>query len=531
MLPIQFTYHNSITPGFHIHNRLVYNKGTSLSAKNFPKGIPMNTIDVHQEINLSLTGQPFNRFALEGVGSCHAYLTLREDWREHARLIQQEIGFKSVRTHGIFHDLVGIYSSWPEPHLNFQNLNKIYDFWLSQGLKPYVELSFMPEALASGSQTCFVYRANVTPPRQQTSWNAMIHAMVSHLIDRYGLKEVLTWNFEVWNEPDLNYFWGGSMQDYLQLYAGTAQTIKAIHPKLKVGGPATSKSLWVPEMLDFCTSQNVPIDFISTHHYCADAALEMGVFTNDIRWRGQKAMRADVQRVVDTVRRSAMPGLEVHYTEWNVSPIHADRFGKDSEFTAAFVLQTIKDVEGLVDRYMLWAISDIFEESGPGEAPFSGKYGLVNLHGIKKPVYHAFRFLSRLYNEMLLSGSSSYVTRSETGSLRVLSWNFNEPLQIDFHGGDFLLDESEKTETFRLAPLSGPHHVRGWRVNRSDGNAYRAWQAMGEPQYPTTAQIKTLQDRSEAVLFMDERVECDGELCLSHTLPPSGLVYYEVEEV
>jgi len=489
----------------------------------------MKTTNAHQEIDLSATGQPFNRFALEGIGSCHAYLTLREDWREHARLVQQEIGFKSVRAHAIFHDLVGIYSSWPQPHLNFQNLNKIFDFWLSQGLKPYVELSFMPEALASGTQTCFVYKANVTPPREQAQWNDMIHNMVSHLIARYGIKEVLSWNFEVWNEPDISYFWGGSRQDYFKLYSGTAQTIKAIHPHIRVGGPATSKNQWVPEMLDFCASQNVPIDFVSTHHYCADAALEMGSFTDRIQWRGQKSMRADVKSVVDTVRRSAMPGLEVHYTEWNVSPVHEDRFGKDSEFTAAFVLQTIKDVEGLVDRYMLWAISDVFEESGPGETVFTGKYGLMNLHGIQKPVFHAFRFLSRLYDEALASGESSYVTRSGSGSLRLLSWNFNEPLQINFSGGDYQLDETEKSETFRLTPLSGRYHIRGWRVNRTDGNAYRAWQRMGAPQYPTAAQIETLKTCAEPALCMDQKVECNGELCLSHVLQPCEIIYYEID--
>ncbi len=163
-------------------------------------------------INLSEPGRPFNRFFLEGIGSCHAYLTLREDWRDHARLVQREIGFKSIRTHGIFHDLVGIYQAWPKPAYNFQNLDKIYDFWLSQGLKPYVELSFMPEGLAGGTQTCFLYKANVTPPRDYAEWNALIHAFIIHLIERYGINELLSWNFEVWNEPDISYFWAGDMR-------------------------------------------------------------------------------------------------------------------------------------------------------------------------------------------------------------------------------------------------------------------------------------------------------------------------------
>lgn len=489
----------------------------------------MKTILNHQVINLSTPTTPFDRFFLEGIGSCHAYLTLREDWRDHARLVQQEIGFRSVRTHGIFHDLVGIYQFWPQQRYNFQNLDKIYDFWLSLGMKPYVELSFMPEGLASGTQTCFVYRANVTPPKNHEEWAALIHAFIAHLIERYGRSEVLSWRFEVWNEPDLQYFWGGDQQAYFELYAATARAIKAIDPDLQVGGPATSKSLWIPEMLDYCARHGVPIDFISTHHYCADAALEMGKFTDDIRWRGQKAMRADVQRTLKSVRASAFPSLPVHYTEWNVSPIHEDRFGKDSEFTAAFVLQTIKDIAGLAERYMLWAISDVFEESGPGETPFTGKYGLVNLHGIPKPVFHAFHFLSQLYDAVLPSGDSSYVTRSPHGDLRVLTWNYCEPSAVNFSGEDYEIDEAQKVETIALAPLEGRFRVRGWQVNHSAGNAFRAWQAMGSPQYLTVARVDALMQSSQPVLFEDRVVTCLGSLTLEHTLPPSGLVYYDIE--
>jgi xylan 1,4-beta-xylosidase len=484
-----------------------------------------------ETINLSEPGRPFNRFFLEGIGSCHAYLTLREDWRDHARLVQREIGFKSVRTHGIFHDLVGIYQTWPKPGYNFQNLDKIYDFWLSQGLKPYVELSFMPEGLASGTQTCFTYRANVTPPKDYAEWNALIHAFVTHLIERYGINELLSWNFEVWNEPDLSYFWGGDMHAYFELYANTARTIKAIDPHLRVGGPATSRSAWITEMLDFCTQQKVPIDFISTHHYCADVALEMGEAGSEIRWRGQKAMLADVRRTIAAVRRSAMPNLEVHYTEWNVSPIHEDRFGKDSEFTATFVLQTIKDIDGLATRYMLWAISDVFEESGPGREPFSGKYGLLNLHGIPKPVFHAFRFLSKLYDEVLPSPESTFVTRSARGDLRILSWNFNEPIEVNFQGNDYRLIEQVKADNFRLAPLYGRLRVRGWKVDRNSGNAYRAWQDMGSPRYLTPTQLEWLKECAEPQLFTDRIIDCSGSLDFSHIIQPNGMIFYEVEKV
>jgi xylan 1,4-beta-xylosidase len=496
----------------------------------------MKTIQSTPTVDLSIPGTPFNRYFLEGIGSCHSYLTLREDWREHARLVQREIGFKAVRTHGIFHDLVGIYNEVTRPKpgrwYNFQNLDKIYDFWLGQGLKPYVELSFMPNALASGSETIFQYRANVTPPKDMGEWNALIRAFAEHLIERYGLNEVLTWNFEVWNEPDLiPWFWAGDQAAYFDLYANTVRTLKAVDPRLKVGGPATSRGQWVPEMLEYCISHAVPLDFISTHHYCADAALVMGKLTDGIIWRGEKAMPADVRQTRETVQNSTRPNLEVHYTEWNVSPIHEDCFGKDSEFTAAFVLQTIKDVAGLADKYMLWAISDIFEESGPGLMPFSGKYGLVNLHGIKKPVFHAFRFLSRMYAEAFEAGDSAYVTRNANGDLRVLTWNYCEPTQVNFNGGDYELDETLKEETLCLSGIRGQVRVKGWLVDREHGNALRAWQAIESPQYLTAIQVEDLKRAAEPALIIDEISDCAGELRLVHILPPSGMLYYEIEKI
>lgn len=336
----------------------------------------------------------------------------------------------------------------------------------------------------------------------------------------------------MWNEPDLQpWFWSGDQAAYFDLYARAARTIKAVDARLKVGGPATSRNQWVAEMLDFCARSGAPIDFLSTHHYCADTALVMGKLTDGIIWRGQKAMRADVQRTVETVRASAFPNIEVHYTEWNVSPAHEDRFGKDSEFTAAFVLQTIKDVAGLVDRYMLWAISDVFEESGPGRTPFSGKYGLLNLHGIKKPVYHAFHFLSRLYDAELPAGESCYVTRSARGDLRVLSWNFTEPEAADFSGGDYALPERAKDETISIQNMHGRCRVRAWRVDREHGCALRAWQALGAPQYLTPGEVEALRRAAEPALCIDEVRECAGALDLHHTLPSSGLIFYEIERI
>ena len=479
---------------------------------------------------------PFNRFFQRGVGSCHAYLTLREDLREHVRLAQKEIGFGGIRFHGIFTEYVGVVHNAEDadgPRLNFQNATKIYEFFVAQGMKPFVELGFMPVRLASGPQTIFDYRGNITPPKDWAQWSRLISRFVTHLVNHFGIAEVLTWHFEVWNEPDLhNTFWTGSMMDYFKLYAETARAVKSVDERLRVGGPATSKTMWVPDLLKFCAEERVPLDFISTHHYCVDADLVRGVPEGPMYYRGMKGMVGDVERVRGQIAASAFPKAELHFTEWNSSPAHEDVYGKDTAFTAAFALQTIKEVSGKVDSYMWWTVSDIFEESGLSLRPFTGKYGLVNQHGLKKPVFHAFRWLARQFDaEIPLDHASARATRSPQGDARVLAWNLPEVIETDLGGGDWQTRGAGRTDVFALKGLHGRYRVRCWVVDDQRGNALQAWRALGSPDYPKAAELAAMRSGAEPVCLRDEVVACEGELVLTLELAPCSVSYWELDRV
>jgi xylan 1,4-beta-xylosidase len=490
-------------------------------------------------VHLDADPIPFNRYFLRGVGSCHAYLTLREDFREHFRLARQEIGFEGIRFHGIFHDLVGVVGGSTDPAdggaaLNFQNVIKIYEFFVAQNVKPFVELGFMPARLASGDQTIFHYRANVTPPRDWAEWNRLVRRFVARLVSHFGIQEVMTWHFEVWNEPDLlGAFWTGTCEDYFRLYAESARAVKSVDERLRVGGPATSKTLWVPELLAFCAGQRLPLDFISTHHYAVDADLVLDRPDAPMRYRGPSALAADVARVRDAIRASAFPNAELHFTEWNVSPAHDDIFGKDSAFTAALALQSIKDVSGLADSYMWWTVSDIFEESGPGARPFSGKYGLLNLHGIRKPVYHAFHWLAGMYeSELPLTHPSARATPSARGDLRLLAWNLPEVAETDLGGGDWKVLGTARTDTFELCGLRpGLYRLRVRLVDAGHGNALTAWRAQGSPDYPTAAQLGQLHAASEPALLRDEIMELGATFVLALDLTPGASVCVDLERL
>lgn len=487
-------------------------------------------------VDLASVSVPFNRFFQRGVGSCHAYLTLREDLRDHVRLAQQEIGFGGIRFHGIFTEYVGVVHHGDEadgPKLNFQNATKIYEFFVAQGMKPFVELGFMPVRLASGTRTIFDYRGNVTPPADWAQWSRLVRRFVQHLVDHFGLAEVLTWHFEVWNEPDLhNTFWTGTMAEYFQLYAEAARAVKSVDERLRVGGPATSKTMWVPDLLAFCAEQRVPLDFISTHHYCVDADLVRGVPEGPMYYRGMKGMRGDVERVRAQIAASAFPNAELHFTEWNSCPAHEDVYGKDTAFTAAFALQTIKEVSGLVDSYMWWTVSDIFEETGISLRPFTGKYGLVNQHGIKKPVFHAFRWLARLYDqEIPLSHASARATRSTAGDVRILAWNLPEVIETDLGGGDWKTKGEVRNDSFVIKGLGGRYRVRVWTVDDQRGNALHAWRELGSPDYPKANELAAMRAGAEPVCLRDDVIDCEGELTLSQELAPCALVCWELDRV
>ena len=171
------------------------------------------------------------------VGSCHAATALREDWRRQLKKCREELGFEYVRFHGLLNDDMSVCLRNEDGFLeySFFNIDSIFDFLLDIGMKPFIELSFMPSALASGSQTVFHYLGNITPPKDYNEWGALIGALAEHLVRRYGTEEVRKWFFEVWNEPNLkDFFWSGTMEEYFQLYKSAALAIKKVDSKLAV---------------------------------------------------------------------------------------------------------------------------------------------------------------------------------------------------------------------------------------------------------------------------------------------------------
>ncbi|MES3020435.1 MAG: glycoside hydrolase [Pseudomonadota bacterium] len=434
------------------------------------------------------------------VGAGRANEGLRADWQQQLAEIKRDAGFKSIRMHGLLGDDMGVYriDAKGKEHHNFQYIDALYDYLLSIGIKPFVELGFMPSAMASGSKTIFWWRGNVTPPNSYERWGKLVSALTSHWTERYGAKEVATWYFEVWNEPNLGDFWAGSQADYFKLYDHAARAIKGVNPSYKVGGPATAGAAWIPEMIAYAAANKVPLDFVSTHTYgVTEGFLDEFGGKGTALSKDEHAISGDVHRNRKEIAASAMPNLELHYTEWSSSYTPADPT-HDSYHQAAYILQKLKQVGPAAQSMSYWVFTDIFEEPGPRVEAFHGGFGLMNTQGIKKPAYFAYQYLNALApTELKNTDKQSIATTDGKGNVQLLLWDYTATLPDGVNNQAFFIKDLPPKDKGKLQVRvnglkAGSYTLTTSRVGYKQNDAYTAYIGMGSPAQLTRPQVATL---------------------------------------
>ena len=469
-------------------------------------------------IDPSAPSHRFPHYWEQMFGSGRAILSLRESYRHDLQSVKRATDFKYVRFHAIFHDEVGVYDedSAGNPVYNFSYVDQIYDGLLATGVRPFVELSFMPRKLAAQQiLQPFWYKPVVSPPKDWNKWGDLISHFARHLVDRYGVNEVAQWYFEVWNEPNLD-FWAGDpkQQTYYQLYDTAARSIKAVSPRLRVGGPATAQAAWVAQFIRHCADNHVPLDFVSTHVYGNDSAHD--VFgTDESIPRTQMVCRA-VGKVHDEVAESSLPKLPIIWSEYNASYKNEPDV-TDAPFMGPWIADTIRQCDGLVDILSYWTFSDVFEEQGVVKQPFYGGYGLIAEDGLPKPAFNAFALLHRLGDERLASNSNSaLVTRRKDGTLEIAVWNLFLPEQ----------DGQPKNITLALkGSAANAHRAIVYRLDATHGSLLDAYRALGSPAYPNQQQIIELRRAAELPAPESKPIAL-GRFTLA--LPPQGFALIEL---
>ena len=471
-----------------------------------------------EEVRIDATAQtsPFPHFWEEMFGSGRAILALRESYRNDLRAVKQVTDFRYVRFHAILQDEIGVYNEdeHGNPVYNFAYVNEIYDGLLKNGVRPAVEISFMPKKLAFNPDALhpFWYKQNVSPPKSWEKWDGLMTALARHLVERYGEAEVAQWYFEVWNEPNID-FWNGipRQKSYFELYDHTARALKQVSPRLRVGGPATAAAAWVDDFLKHTAEKHVAVDFVSSHGYADDTVEDLFGTNEDI------AMEDRVCRAIGKVRKqiqsSTSPTLPLFWTEWNVPGMKGVR---DTSYVGPALANTIRACDGLVDMMSFWTFSDVFEEGGPIPEPFEGHFGLRAKGGINKPSYYDFALLHRLGERRLPNSSSNaIVTKRNDGTLVIAVWNLVDP------------DQAPRTKNIRLTFSGVPSNaaISMSRVDNDHSNTLATYKSLGSPRYPTEAQVEQMNAATALERPVEQHLN-GGHLELS--LQPNALVLLEV---
>lgn len=472
------------------------------------------------QIDANAQTTPFPHFWEQMFGSGRAILTLRESYRDDLRAVKKITDFRYVRFHAILHDEVGVYNEdeHGNPIYNFAYVDQIYDGLLKNGVRPVVEISFMPKKLAFNPDALhpFWYKQNVSPPKSMERWDDLITHLAQHLVERYGINEIAQWYFEVWNEPNID-FWNGipRKQSYFDLYDHTARALKAVNPRLRVGGPATSAAHWVDDFLKHTAAAHVPVDFVSTHGYADDTVQDMLGMNENIPMDHRVCLA--VQKVRKQIQASSTPNLPLFWTEWNVPGTMQAR---DTTYVGPALANTVRECDAMVDMMSFWTFSDVFEEGGPMQRPFVGAFGLRAKGGINKPSYYDFALLHELGDQRLANPSNDViVTKRKDGTLVIAAWNLVDLVKNDGMNGRAVTMNIE----FRNVPRNAEVSIE--RVDDEHGNVLPKYAAMGSPVDPTETQVEQL--NRETALGQPEQTRLkDGRLEL--TLERNSLTLLQV---
>jgi xylan 1,4-beta-xylosidase len=480
-----------------------------------------------REVSLdrAAASKPVDRFFDLSVGADYPGTTGQPENLAQLKTAVDELGFRYLRFHDIFHDVYGtVKKDGDKLVFDWTAIDKLYDAMLARGIKPFIELGFTPKVMTTSNQTIFYWKGNTSHP-QPGPWSQLIDAFVRHLIQRYGIEEVRKWPFEVWNEPNLKDFWENADQKaYFELYANTARTIKKIDPTLKVGGPSTAGAAWVPEFLAYAKANDVPVDFVTTHTYgVTEGFLDEFGKSDRILSTDPNSIIGDVRRNRREIEASPFPGIPLYITEWSTSYNPRDKV-HDSYISGPWILNKLVGTRGHAQAMSYWVYSDLFEEPGKPDRAFHGGFGLMTRDGIRKPSWFAYKYLNALRGNELPSADDKVLAAVDGDKVAVLAWDWQHPDQQKNSNGSFfgkpVPNGPAPAVQLALRNLKpGAYQLALHRTGHKTNDAYTAYLEMGAPKDLSAEQLAQLQSLTQDLPEARRTVEVGKDGLFKFTVP------------
>ena len=468
---------------------------------------------------------PFRNNVDYCVGTGRLGLALTDEYLKELAFVQDKIGFSYIRGHGLFSDDVSIYHEYEENgeakvEYNYTYIDRIFDQYLRLNIRPYLELGFMPDKLASGAQTIFYWKGNTTPPKDYRLWTDMVVSLLKHFMNRYG-EEVVTWPIEVWNEPNLPGFWYKADRDeYFKLFKESFIAIKKLDERFKVGGPAicgVNDAEWIKAFLDFCKKEGLRPDRITRHHYTVEFPERIGHYDyskledSEMRFENLKSTRD----IVDSYEE--FRDLPIHLTEFSTSytpkgVIH------DTNINAAYLAEQLSRLGDVNEAYSYWTFGDVFEEQGVPDSLFHGGFGLVAAGNIPKPTFWTFRFyklLKQFGENCVHRDKTSVIVQGDTGFAGIL-WNIN-------------CDTLSKEISFPFEDGS-EYTLVTQTVDEECCNPLKLWHDIGEPAYPTADETGLIKSGAYPLIKSSVIPVQNTDSPVSFTVNKNGVVYFTLQK-
>ncbi len=456
-------------------------------------------------------------------------------------------GFKFGSTNAYSEDASG------KPVYDWTIVDRILGTYIDAGAKPFVEIGFMPKALSTnpepyqpnwspGSNFNQYYLGWAYPPKDYAKWGELVRQWVRHAVEKFGRGEVESWYWEVWNEPDIGY-WHGTPEEYDKLYDSSAEAVKSVLPKARVGGPATTgpsggpsgakAAAFLRQFLEHCSSKNVPLDFISYHAKgrpsVVDGHVRMGISKNaeDVD-KGFQIVREfpKFQNLPIVLSESDPEGCAA--CSARVYPQNAYRNGA---LYAAYEAAMMKNIFELADRaktniagMLTWAFE--FEDQ-----PYFDGFRTLATNGIDKPVLNLFRMAGMMRGDRVRTDSSGALSpqsmiaegvraKAAVDALAVRSDRDVSVLAWNYHDDDVPGVDAKVRITIAGMP-DGRVLLRHYRIDETHSNAWTVWKKMGSPQQPSVEQYAALEASGQLQELASPRwiVVKGGEAMIEITMP------------